>query len=43
MADRRLAPSGIAPGQVAELRAMLDLLVSVTDTWRQRRLEVTHI
>lgn len=37
IADRR---PGFAPGQVGELREMLDLLIGVTDTWRQRRLEV---
>ena len=39
-ADRRSAPAAFTPGQILELRAMLDLLVSVTDAWRQRRLEV---
>lgn len=41
--DRRPLPSAVTPGQVVELRAMLDLLVSTTDAWRQRRLEVTYI
>ena len=43
IADRRPLPPSFTPGQVSELRTMLDLLVSVTDAWRQRRLEVANI
>ena len=42
IADGRPPPPSFTPGQVAELRAMLDLLVSVTDAWRHRRLEVAQ-
>lgn len=43
IADRRPPAAGFAPGQVAELQQMLDLLVHVTDVWRARRLEVCTI